>query len=242
MEIIYRITDNEWDDYSVFIQEIVKEYEIRNICDVGGGANPVLPLQFLRDNHLDCTILDISNAELEKAPGCYKKLVQDIEAKVIDLIDQFDFVVTKMMAEHIKNGKLFHKNIFSMLKPGGIAIHYFPTLYTLPFLVNKLVPKKLSSLLLDIFLPRDRYQLGKFPAYYNWCYGPTPAMLRMLNQIGYEIILYKGFFGHTYYSRIPILRDLHKAYSRYLVNHPNPYLTSFAQIILRKPVNPLTAK
>ena len=239
MKITYQLSDHIWDDYSTFVQSLVLENPAHNICDVGGGANPVLPLRFIQENNLDCTILDISSNELEKAPQGYKKLVQDIEAKGMVPFDQFDFVVTKMMVEHIRNGRLFHKNIFSMLKPGGIAVHYFPTLYTLPFLINKLIPERLSSFLLDVFLPRDRYQLAKFPAYYSWCYGPTPAMLRMLNEIGYEILLYKGFFGHIYYSRIPVLRDLHKAYTQYLVNHPNPYLTSFAQVILRKPTKPL---
>ncbi len=48
-------------------------------------------------------------------------------------------------------------------------------------------------------------------------------------------MLYRGFFGNIYYSRIPILRDLHRVYTQYLVKHPTPYLTSFAQVVLRKP-------
>jgi ubiquinone/menaquinone biosynthesis C-methylase UbiE len=235
MNIFYLHSGNEWDEYSVFIKNQVEEHQACKICDVGGGANPVLPLQFINKNQLDCTVLDISSTELEKAPKGYKKLVQDIEAEDFIPTEQFDLVITKMMAEHLKNGRLFHKNIFCMLKPGGVAVHYFPTLFALPFLVNKLIPEWLSSMLLDILLPRDRYQLGKFPAYYSWCFGPTPTMLRMLTEIGYEIDMYKGLFGHTYFARIPILRDLHRAYTQYLVRHPNPYLTSFAQVVLRKP-------
>jgi ubiquinone/menaquinone biosynthesis C-methylase UbiE len=237
MRIKYLQSGNEWNRYSDFIQNLVKEYAAFNICDVGGGGNPILPLDFIIKNQLNCTVLDISSTELEKAPNGYKKLVKDIEAKHFISTEQFDLVITKMMAEHIRNGRLFHKNIFSMLTPGGMAVHYFPTLYTLPFLVNKLVPEWLSSFLLNIFLPRDRYRLGKFPAYYSCCFGPTPSMLAMLTEIGFEIIEYRGFFGNTYYSRIPIIRDLHRAYTRYLAHHPNPYLTSYAQVLLRKPEN-----
>lgn len=239
MKITYLHSDNEWCEYSMLIQSLIQEYVAQKICDVGGGANPVLPLLFINENQLACTVLDISSVELEKAPKEYKKLVQDIEAENFVSTDQFDLVFTKMMAEHLKNGRLFHKNIFSMLKPGGVAVHYFPTLYALPFLVNKLVSERLSSFLLDMFLPRDRYQLGKFPAYYSWCYGPIPSMLAMLTEIGYEIVQYKGFFGNIYYTRIPIFRNLHTAYTQYLTKHPSPYLTSFAQIILRKPEKPL---
>jgi len=237
MKIVYSYSENEWNEYSEFVQSLVKEYGACQICDVGGGANPVLPLEFIEQNQLDCTVLDISSEELEKAPKGYNKLVQDVEASDCVQVEKFDLVITKMLAEHLKHGKLFHKNIFGMLKPGGVAIHYFPTLYSLPFIVNKLIPDRLSSFLLDTFLPRDRHQLGKFPAYYSWCYGPIPSMLRMLAEIGYETVEYRAFFGNTYYSRIPIIRDLHRAYSHYLAQHPNPYLTSFAQVILRKPEN-----
>jgi SAM-dependent methyltransferase len=235
MIIRYLISDNEWLEYSDFIQNLVQEYRVCKLCDIGGGANPVLPLVFIELNKLDCSILDISGKELEKAPGGYKKIVQDIEANDFIPIGQFDFVITKMMAEHLRNGRVFHKNVYAMLKPGGIAVHYFPTLFSLPFLVNKLTPEWFSSFLLDIFLPRDRYRLGKFRAYYSWCYGPTSSMMAMLTAIGYEIIEYRGFFGSTYYKRIPILRNLHRIYINYLIKHPNPLLTSFAQVILRKP-------
>jgi SAM-dependent methyltransferase len=237
MAITYLNSGNEWSEYPDFVQGLVQQYGAHRICDVGGGANPVLSLQFVTENGLDCTVLDISSKELEKAPNGYKKLVCDMEAQKIDLPDQFDFVITKMMAEHIKNGVLFHKNIFSMLKPGGVAVHYFPTLYALPFLVNKITPEWLSSMLLDFFLPRDRFQLGKFPAYYSWCFGPTPSMLAMLTGIGYKVLEYRGFFGNVYYRKIPVIRDLHKAYSEYLTRHPNPYLTSFAQVVLYKAEN-----
>jgi SAM-dependent methyltransferase len=240
MEIIYLPTGNEWFDYPDFVIGLVHQYGLRQICDVGGGANPILPLQLVNDHQLDCTILDISSTELAKGPREYKKLVQDIEAENFTLIDQFDLVITKMMAEHVRNGRLFHENIFSMLKPGGVAVHYFPTLYAFPFLINRFIPEWLSSFLLGVFLPRDRYLLGKFRAYYRWCYGPTPFMLKMLTKIGYEIILYKGIFGHIYYDRVPVLRTLHSAYTQYLAKHPTPYLTSFAQVILRKPENSLS--
>lgn len=212
------------------------QYKARKICDIGGGANPVLPLQFIINNQLDCTILDISSAELEKAPIGYKKLVQDIETENSVQTNQFDLVVSKMMAEHLKNGKLFHKTFFD-IESRWSGYSLFSHLVCIAFSCKQVNADRISSFLLDIFLPRDRYQMGKFPAHYSWCYGPTPSMLRMLSEIGYEIEQYRGFFGNIYYSRIPILRNVYKVYTRYLVNHPNPYLTSFAQVVLRKPEN-----
>ena len=237
VNVIYRQSGNEWVNYSSFIQDLVKRFSSKNVCDIGGGANPVLPLEFITDRGIEYTVLDISAEELAKAPNGYKKIVQDIEAENIPWKKEFDFLFTKMMAEHIHNGRRFHKNVFELLKPGGIAVHYFPTLYALPFIVNKIIPEKLSSDLLNMFAPRERFRLGKFPAYYDWCYGPTPGMLGMLTDIGFEIVEYQGLMGHGYFDRIPLVKEIHAAYSRFLAKHPSPYLTSFAQIILRRPVN-----
>lgn len=234
--MIYRQSNNEWVKYSSFIQDLVETFSPKTVCDVGGGANPVLPLEFIAEHRIEYTLLDISAEELAKAPSVYKKIVQDIEAESFPWKKEADFVFTKMMAEHIRNGRRFHKNVFELLKPGGIAVHYFPTLYALPFLVNKIIPEKFSSGLLNLFAPRERFRLGKFPAYYDWCYGPTPRMLSMLIDIGFEIIVYQALMGHTYFDRIPLIKEIHKAYSGFLAKHPSPYLTSFAQVILRKPV------
>jgi len=234
--IVYKQISNEWAEYSSFIQGLVERFSPKTVCDVGGGANPVLPYEFIAHRGIEYTLVDISAEELTKAPSEYQKIVQDIEAASFPWKEEFDFLITKMLAEHLHDGQRFHQNVFDLLKPGGIAVHYFPTLYALPFIVNKFVPEKLSSFLLDIFAPRERTRLGKFPAHYDWCYGPTPKMLNMLTGIGFEIIKYRGLIGHTYFGRIPIIKEIHGAYTKFLVKHPSPYLTSFAQVILRKPV------
>ena len=235
VRVIYKQNENEWAEYSLFIQDWVERFSPKIVCEVGGGANPALPLEFIVHRGLKYTLLDISAEELAKAPSEYQKIVQDIEAEISSK-EECDFLFTKMLAEHIHNGRRFHKNVFDLLKPGGIAVHYFPTLYTLPFVVNKIVPERLSSYLLNIFAPRERFRLGKFPAYYDWCYGPTPRMINMLNGIGFEILEYRGLIGHKYFDRIPLAREIHNAYSKFLAKHPSPYLTSFAQVVLRKPM------
>lgn len=235
MKVTYVRSYDEWSRYSEFIQELVQKYGVRKICDVGGGANPILPLNYIEENQLDYSILDISIEELSKTPDGYRKICMDIVADNFELEKAFDMVITKMMAEHVKSGISFHKNIYKMLNPGGISIHYFPTLYAIPFLVNKIVPENISSRILDLFSPRDKYQRGKFPAYYDWCFGPIPTMISMLSQIGFEIIEYRGIFGNKYYRRIPVARELHSAFVHFLIKNPNPFLTSYAQVILRKP-------
>ena len=43
-------------------------------------------------------------------------------------------VFSSLTCPHCAN---FHENIYESLKPGGYAVHIFPTLYTIPFIINK---------------------------------------------------------------------------------------------------------
>jgi len=95
MIITYLHSGNEWHDYPEFVQGLVQQYGARKICDIGGGANPVLPLKFITQSKLDRTVLDISSEELEKAPKGYKKLVQDIEVLDFAAAEQFDFLIQR---------------------------------------------------------------------------------------------------------------------------------------------------
>ncbi len=149
---------------------------------------------------------------------------------------KFDLVFSKMLAEHVKDGKRFHQNARSLLADGGRAFHFFPTLFALPLLVNKLLPEAISDWILHITQP-ERYETGKtdkFPAYYDWCYGPMPSQIKRLESLGYQVEEYTGYFGHEYYRKIPFMQTLIDALARYLVQHPVPCYTISAYVLLRK--------
>ena len=235
-EISYERTNDEaWHGYGGFITGLIGKHGAKKVCEIGGGANPVLTAEYIRRQGLDYSILDISETELNKAPDHYHKIVADISSRAFSLEGSFDLVFSKMLAEHIRDGEQFHKNIFRILSKGGLAVHFFPTLYTLPFLVNRLFPEALAARVYNLFAFRDAYRYGKFPAYYSWCRGPLRGQIRKFEELGYEIVLYKGFFGHTgYYSKLPLLGKLHEWKTGLLLRRPIPLLTSYAYIVLRK--------
>jgi len=192
--------------------------------------------EYIEKKGINYTILDISEDELKKAPSGYKKLAANIASPELSLGDvSFDLVFSKMLAEHIRNGEQFHKNILRILARKGLAIHFFPTMYSFPFIVNKLVPERLADKLLNIFAPRDRYQHEKFPAYYSWCYGPTRKQMHEFNSLGYEVIEYRGFYGHSYYRKVAPLRMLHDVKTRFFLRNPNPNFVNYAYVVLKKP-------
>ena len=224
-------------EFPQILKDLIDRAGLKRICDIGGGANPILPLDFVASRNLDYTVLDIMASELEKAPAGYKKIVADIAAKDFSAEGQFDLVFSHMVAEHVKDGQQMHKNVFRLLAPGGYACHLFPTLYAFPFVVNRLFPETLTYKLLNLINPRDMFQHGKFPAYYSWCRGPSAAQCKRIESVGYEIVEYRGFFGHEgYYRWFPPIKWLHRRIWQYLVKHPHPHLTSFACLMVRKPL------
>ena len=88
-----------------------------------------------------------------------------------------------MLAEHVSDAEQFHRNVFKILADNWQAVHFFPTLYTLPFLVNYLAPEYLAEKLLNVFAPRDKYQNAKFPAYYRWCRGPIRGQIQKISDL-----------------------------------------------------------
>ena len=233
-KISYGTYEEAWDGFASFLTNLISENRIKKICDIGGGANPVLSTDYIKDKNIDYYLLDISEYELSKAPENYKKIQADIASPHFKLDDEFDFVFTKMLAEHITNPEQFHKNIRSCLTKNGLAVHYFPTLYTLPFFVNYVMPERLADFILHMFQTRDRYQHAKFPAYYRWCRGPIPKQIQRFISLEYDVIEYRGFFGHGYYYKIKVLDKLNWIKTNFHLKHPNPIFTSYAYVVLRK--------
>jgi SAM-dependent methyltransferase len=181
--------------------------------------------------NLEYTLLDISESELAYASNTYRKVVMDIAGEAVPPAERYDLIFSRFVAEHVKSAQRLHSNVFSMLKPGGIAIHFFPTLFAFPFLINRLLPEWLTVRLLS----KERQARGKFAAYYKWCTGPSKSAVRRYEELGYQVLEYAGFFGHGYYDSIPMLRGLHARIRRALLRRPMASFTSFAWVVLQKP-------
>jgi len=226
-----------WAESGPFLDDLVHRYRPRLILEIGSGANPTLAQDRIPPG-TEYITSDIDATELAKAGPGYTTRLLDLERGDIptDLLNRCDFVFSRMVNEHIRDGRRYHENIFRILAPGGVAVHCFATLYTLPFLANRLLPDRISGVLLRYFRPRDEHKQGKFAAYYGWSRGPTKTMIRRFQNLGYDVVSYNGYFGHWYYSgRLKPLDTLEQIKARLLIRWKVPLLCSFATVILRKP-------
>jgi len=236
----YRLTDEAWEGYTEHLQQLILRHGGRTVCDVGGGANPSLDQTFVDRHGLDYVIVDISAEELAKAPAGYRKRQMDVAQPLSGEEGTYDFVFSKFVAEHVRDAGTFHRNMYRLLRPGGIAFHFFPTLYAPPFVVNYLLPESVSYPLLRL-IQRHREKEGrggKFPAYYAWCTGPNRRAIRRLESTGFSVKKYIGFYGHDhYYEKFPSIAACHNRLAAVLQRHPIACLTSFAYLILQKPLD-----
>jgi SAM-dependent methyltransferase len=235
MKIKFARARNAWKDFSEAIHQIILENDLKDIAEIGAGANPLLSLDFLEKQQLLYHVIDSSSDELLKANVQYYKMILDLERKDIDPRTKYDLIFSQLTLEHIKDIEAFYTNIHKLLKPGGRAYLFFACLTTLPTLSNYLLPDFISSKILLLIQPfRKNEKHGKFKAYYKWCFGPTRKNIRRFEKSGFNILSYTGYFGHSYYHRIPFLDSLEKTKTDFLLNHPNPYLCSYAHVLLER--------
>jgi hypothetical protein len=60
-------------------------------------------------------------------------------------------------------------------------------------------------------------------------------MVTRFESLGFEVLEYTGYFGHSYYRRrLPLLDFIEGKKAAWLARHPHPLLTSYARVLLRK--------
>jgi SAM-dependent methyltransferase len=228
-----------WTAAPRFLSAVIERESSTSVLEIGSGANPTLSPAELAVRKVRYTANDRSASELAKAGPAYETLVLDMATASQAALprERFDLVFSRMVNEHVADGERYYRNIFEVLCPGGVTAHCFSTLYALPFVANRLLPESLASRVLDVVNPRDRYRQDKFPARYSWSRGPSRRMIGRLSRLGYEVVEYRGYFGHPYYNHPALrpVRALEEAKAAWLCRHPVPALTSYAVVILRKP-------
>lgn len=228
---------NSWLDamhgYDDNLRSLVGRYPDADILELGGGRRPSFRLADMPANLRSYTVNDISEAELSLVPDGYDKACFDVAGDASAFEGRYDVVFSRFLAEHVKDGRAMHRNVYKVLKPGGVAFHLIPTLYALPFVINRLLPERIGQKVLDVLSPRREIS-PKFPAYYSQCYGDSRTMRRLFKDIGYERVEIRNFYGHFYYETIPGLRDIEAWFSKLAGRRQWSAVSSYAYIFAFK--------
>jgi SAM-dependent methyltransferase len=218
------------DGYPEALRTIVADYEGGDILELGGGRRPSFSLSDMPVRLNSYTVNDISAAELAVAPPEYRKACFDVSGDVSNFEGMYDVVFSRFLAEHVRDGYAMHRNIHKVLKPGGVAFHLIPTLWASPFIVNRLLPETLGRKLLTALFPVRKEISPKFPAYYSMCKGDTEAMRRRFAEMGYGKVEIREFYGHYYYDKLPVVKQIEGALSAMAAKNDWSWYTSYAYI------------
>src|SRR5215212_1413723 len=112
MRIGFGESDDAFKGYGTFLERLASRPSVKRVCDIGGGANPALSLDFIERNGLEYVVLDISPEELAKAPDGYSKVQADITSPNLEIAGNYDLVFSKLVAEHVRSGRAFHRNVY----------------------------------------------------------------------------------------------------------------------------------
>ena len=228
-----------WDSAVDLLRLMIERWNPRTVFEIGSGANPTLGNDDVNGYGLRYITSDRNQNELSRADPVYEARCVDLENGPLppDLLGRCDLIFSRMVNEHIRDGRRYHANIFDMLSPGGVAVHAFSTRHTLLFLLGHLMPARLGNGLFNLLAPRGRRRDNNAHACHGWSRGPMPRALMRFRQLGYDVVSYDGYFGQLRHRRrAPLLRGLDQARSRLLLRFRSPLFCSYATVVLRKPV------
>ena len=212
-------------DFKKLVVDVVREKSQSGpvrILDVGGGQFPFLSQDEIPAN-AEYVVCDISQRQLDKCPDTYRhKFCFDICGDLPHDVGTFDVAFSKMLAEHVKSGKRLYGNLFDLLNPGGICLNHHPTLFAMPFVVNKIVPHGIAKRFVHFVFPTRRQNDSVFPAHYSWCTGLESVELGRRRAIGFAEVGVIHQYRHRYWRPFPIVRDifnvLHKLANKLKLN------------------------
>jgi SAM-dependent methyltransferase len=206
-----------WEHASDYLKSLILENGCKVVADIGGGAQPMVDLDFLRTHQIQYYVFDISAEELAKADPGYRKAQLDITCdeasfRASKVRTDFDLVFSHMMLEHVHDPLKAHANFGRMLRPGGLSVHLYPSMNNFPLFVNSLMPEWLTAPVLRLLQPGRTQDgtAGKFPAFYRYCGAPSLRLRRVLSSTGFDVVQHTAYVGHDYYKRIKPLAAIER--------------------------------
>jgi len=219
-----------WQSYKCVVLKLQEAFQCKSLLEVGAGRSPLFDKSEYESLDAKYTANDISAPELALAPGWLSKACFDISHPPSSSYSSYDLIFSKMVFEHVRDAKATYGAVYDLLKPNGICLAFFPTLYCVPFLANYLSPERVSQKLLRRFAPPRN---PKFPAFYSWCRS-TAFLARSLRQIGFREAVVAPFYGHAYYRKIPFVRHINRRWTTLARSKDWRPTSSFAYALLRK--------
>ena len=112
-----------------FAKRVVPQYLCREavVYDIGGGKKPLISPEMKQSLGVTVVGVDVDASELAGAPaGAYDRTIPaDIQTYRASTADA-DLVICQAVLEHVRSQRAALNGVFSVLKPGGLALVFLP--------------------------------------------------------------------------------------------------------------------
>ena len=206
------------------------------LLEIGGGRGPQLTPDEAQALGVDLTVNDIDAHELSLAPAAFAKAQFNIAGDIDPAWNaSFDLLISRMVMEHVAGAPRAWANMARLLAPGGAALAFHPTLFSIPFVINWLMPEALTARVLRLFFPsRHDGDYPKFPARYEMCLGDQAKIAPAIQRYGFSEVLVAPFWGQRYFRHLPGLREADGKLNELAEQREWRWFTSYAYTMARR--------
>ncbi len=232
-------SDWAWANYENTILALSNRFGLTSLCEIGGGRDPGFQPGNPALEGLSLTVNDIDQLELDFAPSGLGKVRFDIAGDLSEpdaRPGSYDLMFSRMVFEHVDGVEQAWRNIHALLRPGGVALAFFPTLYAPVFTLNHIIPESLSRKIVHAMFPNRRDGGGdpKFPALYDGCRSSEKTLKPMLERAGFTETHVQPFWGHGYFNRLPGLKQADHVFNAAAARLDWRLMTTYAFVAVRK--------
>jgi 2-polyprenyl-3-methyl-5-hydroxy-6-metoxy-1,4-benzoquinol methylase len=217
-----------------FIHEFVTPYLMPGavVYDVGGGKQPMIPVELKAGLGIRVVGLDIDEKELHAAPaGAYDATVCCDITKYRGNADG-DVVICQALLEHVTNVASALRSIDSILKPGGVALLFVPSGNAVYARLNLVVPERVKRAILFRIFPNTSKAQG-FRAYYDRC---TPREIKKVaEKYGLLAERLRLYYHSNYFSFLTPLYAMWRLWSLAVYMIDRERAAETFSVALRKP-------
>jgi SAM-dependent methyltransferase len=170
--------------------------DVHRVIDCGAGRQWHFPSYYKRWYNIHLIGLDIDGGEMVGNGDLDESYECDVTKAIPIPEDSADLVMVSSGVEHFSDNEQFLKNVFRVLRPNGFFIAQFPGRYAPFAIINRMLPKTASRLLIDVSMSEDAHALG-FKAYYDRT--NYSAFSKIVNETGFNTLYYlPGYYSSSY--------------------------------------------
>jgi ubiquinone/menaquinone biosynthesis C-methylase UbiE len=146
----------------------------------------------------------------------------------------FDLVTANMVVEHLAEPALQFREIYRVLKPGGIFLFHTPNAAGYPTLLTKLVPEKLKHKL--IYILDGRKEADVFETHY--CANTRTQIAGLAEASGFEVSRIQMIVSDAVFALVPPIAIAELMYLRLLTTERfKNWRTNIITVLKKAPQN-----